>query len=57
MATRRVIKVKCHHCEKVFREDQIMIDDEPFGLLCVPCEDVMYGKWLDIGDEYPLTEH
>ncbi len=47
---------KCHICDKIFPRKE-MADDEPFGLICVICEDNVYGKWLDIGDEYPLEEH
>jgi len=47
---------KCHKCDKRFPVKD-MADDEPFGLLCIPCEDNLYGHWMDVGEEYPLTEH
>ena len=48
----------CYRCSKVLRKDkEIIVDDDPFGLLCLKCEDTIYGQWMDIGDEYPLVEH
>lgn len=45
---------RCHLCDELV---DIIIDDEPFGYLCVRCEDVTYAEWLDVGDDYPLEEH
>ena len=55
MATSSGIKV-CYRCSRVLRKE-VIVEDEPFGLLCLKCEDILYGKWMEIGDEYPLVEH
>ena len=53
MAANRV-KEKCHICDK---PSEVLVDDDPFGLICIICEDKIYGNWMAMGEEYPLTEH
>lgn len=58
MATsKRVKSDTCYRCNRVLKKTDIIVDDEPWGMLCLGCEDSLYGKWMDIGDDYPLTEH
>jgi len=49
-------RLECHICDKDIT-DETKIDDDPFGMICVICEDKIYGRWMDIADEYPLEEH
>ena len=55
MATSRINR--CHICDKILTKDDTVVDDIPFGVMCVQCEDSIYGNWMDIQDEYPLEEH
>lgn len=56
MARKLKTHEKCHICDDKFPVKE-MADDEPFGLICIICEDNVYGRWMDIGIEYPLVEH
>ena len=56
MATSSGIR-QCYRCDRVLRKTETIVDDKPFGLMCLQCEDKVYGKWMEIGDEYPLVEH
>lgn len=51
----------CYRCKKELTTE-IKVDDAPYGILCIICEDVLYGKWmlpdlLEIDDECKITEH
>ena len=58
--TVRTKKKHCFRCKKEFLKKQVIVDDDPFGLLCLKCEDYMYGRWMlpkEIDDECVLIEH
>ena len=59
-ATTSTNKKRCFRCKKKFLKNQVIVDDDPFGLLCIKCEDYMYGSWMlpeEIDDECILIEH
>lgn len=45
---------RCHLCDEIV---ETLIDDDPFGYICVRCEDATYAQWMEVGDDYPLVEH
>ncbi len=30
--------LKCHMCDKIIEEGEVVIDDDPFGIICEDCE-------------------
>ena len=44
-AVNAVLDIKtCYRCSKVLRSKDVIVDDTPFGLMCLKCEDRVTGS-------------